>query len=151
MTIDLITSIRNFSMTMKLCRPIQVQISPSCRTHVDNCEKTRGRAGNLRVKSEKTTQRQSCQTNWQSPFLWSQIELVAVKARKPWHPCEILKEARKIDCVVFASLTEQVIGRWIDPEGKHRGLSRWTDAVLERVCSGNSLDGQTTRRGILVC
>jgi len=101
-------------------------------------------------RKRKTSQRQLRQTNWQSPFLWSQIEIAAVKAGKPWRPCEILKEARKIDRVVFASLTEQVIGRWIDPEGKHRGLSRWTDAVLERVRSGNSPDGQTTRRGILV-
>jgi hypothetical protein len=73
-----------------------------------------------------------------------------VKARKPWNPCKILKEAHKIDCVVVASLTEQVIGRWIDPKGKHRGLSWWTDVVLEHVRSGNSPDGQITRKGILV-
>jgi hypothetical protein len=89
--------------------------------------------------------------NWQSPFVWLQIEMAARKAGKPWSPHVILKEAQKLDPIVFAGLTEQVIGQWIDPAAKCQGASKWTSIVLDRVKAGNSPDGQSTRQGILVC
>jgi len=91
------------------------------------------------------------QVNWQSPFLWSQIETAATRAGKPWKPRVILKETQKMDPVSFARLTEQVIGRWIDNKAKGKGISRWSAAVLARVTAGNSPGGQSTRTGMLVC
>jgi len=38
-------------------------------------------------------------TNWQSPFLWSQIEIAVVRAGKPWSPREITRQAQKLDPV----------------------------------------------------
>jgi hypothetical protein len=88
--------------------------------------------------------------NWYSPFLWSQIEMAATRAGRPWSPRLILKEAQKIDPKSFSRLTEQVIGRWIDSKAKDRGVSQWNPSVMARVAAGNSPGGQSTRPGILV-
>jgi hypothetical protein len=103
-------------------------------------------------QGRKRTQVQSqCKhTNWQSPFLWSQIEVAAVRAGKPWSPRAITKEAQKLDRVIFARLTEQVVGRWIDADAKKRGVSKWTKEILDHVAKGNSPRGESTRAGILV-
>lgn len=100
----------------------------------------------------KRTQAQSqCkQTNWQSPFLQSQIEVAAVRAGKPWSPCAITKEAQKLDQVIPAWLAEQVVGRWIDADAKKRGVSKWTKEILDHVAKGNSPHRESMRAGILV-
>jgi len=110
-----------------------------------------GRARNKPQGRKCIQQQQKAQkTNWQSPFLWSQIEIAATRAGKPWSPRAILKEAHKLDPIIFSRLTKQVIGRWIDPEAKKRGVSKWTAQVLEQVAKGNSPGGESTRTGILV-
>lgn len=88
--------------------------------------------------------------NWQSPFLWSQITEAAMRSGKPWKPRSILREAQRMNRGSFRQLTEQVIGRWIDPAAKRNGYSQWTDAVLARAAIGNSPGGQSTRTGVLV-
>jgi hypothetical protein len=102
-------------------------------------------------RKRKILQQQARRMNWKSPFVWAQIEIAARKAGKPWSPRAILKEAQKLDPVIFAGLTEQVIGRWIDPTAKRQGVSKWTSTVLDQVKAGNSPNGQSTRQGILVC
>lgn len=89
-------------------------------------------------------------TNWTSPFLWSHIEDAALKAGKPWSPREIVRILHRDNPKLFAGITEQVVGRWIDPEARKEGISRWSDKVLARVAKGNSPGGQNTRAGILV-
>jgi len=89
-------------------------------------------------------------TNWFSPFLWSQIETAAQQAGKPWSPREITRRAKLLNKKAFEKLTEQVVGRWIDPEAKKEGISRWKDSVLAHVEHGNAPGGGNTRVGILV-
>ena len=81
-------------------------------------------------RKRKSQQQHSKKTNWQSPFLWSQIEAAAVRAGKPWSPRTILKEAKSMDPIAFERLTEQVIGQWINPGGRSRGVCQWSEAVL---------------------
>ena len=88
--------------------------------------------------------------NWHTPFVWGQVEMAAVQAGKPRRPRDIMREAKKLNPTVFDTLTEQVVGRWIDKEAKQRGVSRWSKEALEQVAKGNSPGGETTRVGILV-
>lgn len=88
--------------------------------------------------------------NWQQPLIWSQIETAAKRATKPWMPSVIAREAKKINSKTFATLTPQVVGRWICKKAKSEGKSRWREEVLEAVKNGNSPGGATVRRGILV-
>ena len=85
-----------------------------------------------------------------TPFLWSQIKDAAIRAGKPWSPRAILREAKKINPKNFSWLTEQVVGRWIDPEEKKRGVSCWKESVLNHIKKGNAPGGEATRAGILV-
>lgn len=89
--------------------------------------------------------------NWRQPFIWSDIEEAARRAGKPWQPSAITKEAKRINSTTFATLTEQVVGRWIDREAyKAKGVWKWKDSVLAEVAHGNAPRGQSTRSGILV-
>jgi hypothetical protein len=91
------------------------------------------------------------QVNWQTPFLWSQIENAAARTGKPWKPREILREVQKMDLIRFSRLTEQVIGRWMVQSVKSQGISKWSDLVMARVKVGNSPHSASTRKGVLVC
>lgn len=88
--------------------------------------------------------------NWYTPFVWTQIVDATVRAGKPWRPRDIVTEARKLNPATFATLTEQVVGRWIDKEAKEEGISCWSEKTLKEVAKGNSPGGETTRTGILV-
>ena len=116
------------------------------RQYKEDARETRKLTGRRRIHDYKTSKH----VNWQSPFLWSQIEDAARRAGQPWSPRTITKEAKKANPKAFATLTEQVVGRWIDPEGKRQGISRWKESVLELVKKGNSPGGDSTRTGILV-
>jgi len=88
--------------------------------------------------------------NWFSPFVWNQIMIAVRRAGRPWSPRAIVKEAKKLNPKVFDRLTEQVVGRWIDPVAKAQGESQWKESVLARVAKGNTPGGQNTTVGILV-
>jgi hypothetical protein len=92
----------------------------------------------------------SMQINWKTPFLWSQIEMAALQAGTPWKPHDIAIQAKLLDPIAFASLTEQVVGRWIDRHAQAEGISKWKDTVLAGVENGNAPSGQSTRARILV-
>ncbi len=68
--------------------------------------------------------------------------MAAKRAGCPWSSSAIAREARKIDSKVFATLTEQVVGWWIDPIAKAEGTSKWKDLVLVQVAKGNALGGK---------
>ena len=116
------------------------------RQYKEDTQKLRKPAGRKRKHEPKVSSR----TNWFSPFLWPQIEIAAKRAGHPWSPSTIAREARKIDPKVFGTLTEQVVGRWIDPVAKAGGTSKWKDSVLVHVAKGNAPGGENTRVGVLV-
>lgn len=101
-------------------------------------------------RKRQSSQQKAQRVNWHVPFLWSQIEMAVLHAGRPWSPRAILREAQKLDGKAFARLTEQVIGKWIDPMAKARGVSQWTDSVLAQAATGNSPGGTNTRKGMLV-
>lgn len=88
--------------------------------------------------------------NWTLPLIWSQIDAAARRAGYPWSPKTIVEITQKSNYPVFATLSCQVLGRWIDQEARSKGVFKWKDSVLKDVVRGNSLGGQTTQRGILV-
>lgn len=102
--------------------------------------------GRKRVKGQELAKL----VNWYQPLIWSQIDRAAKIAGKPWRPAEITREAKKLNPTTFETLTEQVVGRWIDKRAKAEGRSQWRAAVLLRVKTGNSPGGDTTTHGILV-
>jgi hypothetical protein len=81
-----------------------------------------------------------------------QIENAALRAGKPWKPRAIVKAAQQTNRTAFERLTEQVVGRWIDPVAKMQGMSKWKQSVIDQTMAleGNSPGGKTTRAGILV-
>jgi hypothetical protein len=90
-------------------------------------------------------------TNWFHPMLWSQIQLAAGHAGKPWKPRAILKQLQKSNSKDFHRLTEQVIGRWMDRDENNKRVLKWKDSVLENVAHrGNAPGGHNTRCGVLV-
>lgn len=122
------------------------ELSRPRRQYKDDQRLKRKPSGRRRVKQHTALKR----VNWQSPFLWSQIETAAVRAGRPWQPSSIVQKLHRIDPVTFRTLTEQLVGRWIDSDAKRKGISRWSQTVLDKVAAGNSPGGETTRTGILV-
>lgn len=115
------------------------------RQYKEDTKKRNKPAGRKRINPQSNATRM----NWKSPFIWSQIENAAVLAGKPWSPHDITVQAKRLDPVIFLRLTEQVVGRWIDPDAKAQGVSQWRKSVLAEVMAGNSPGGKTTRIGIL--
>ncbi|KAJ7210222.1 hypothetical protein C8J57DRAFT_1098259, partial [Mycena rebaudengoi] len=97
----------------------------------------------------KNTKTDAKQVNWRNPLIFAQLQVAAKKAGKPWRPSEICRQAKLLAPEVFRTLTEQVVGRWIDKEAKERGEHKWKDSVLEQVATGAAPGGQSTRAGIL--
>jgi hypothetical protein len=125
---------------------IVAELSRPRRQYKEDHQAKRKPQGRKREKHQHGAKR----VNWQTPFLWSQIETAAAHAGKPWKPRAILKEVQKMDPISFLRLTEQVIGRWIDQSAKSRGISKWSDLVMARVKVGNSPHSASTRKGVLV-
>lgn len=103
-----------------------------------------------RKRKAENTPKNSKKVNWMNPLLWPMIELAAVKAGKPWKPSEICRQARLLYPDTFRTLTEQVVGRWIDTKARDLGIHKWKDEVLAQVPSGAAPGGQSTRAGVLV-
>jgi hypothetical protein len=83
-------------------------------------------------------------------MLWIQIENAARATGKPWSPRHIMQKLHLDNAKAFGTLTEQVIGRWMDCEAKKHGESKWKDSVLKNIAKGNAPGGHTTRSGLLV-
>ncbi|KAJ7100368.1 hypothetical protein C8R44DRAFT_946758, partial [Mycena epipterygia] len=103
-----------------------------------------------RKQKPKNKKRGAQRTNWQTPFLWSQIDSAARRSSRPWSPRAILADLQKSNIKDFCGLKEQVLGRWIEGSRKSR-TSRWRDTILRKVEAGkgNAPGGQTTRCGVL--
>jgi hypothetical protein len=63
-------------------------------------------------------------------------------------PTDIVREAKRMDGVLFAKLTTQVVGRMIDRKPGVKPC--WSEATLARAADGYNPGGQNTRQGILV-
>jgi len=123
------------------------EISRPRRQFKEDEKKKNKPAGRKRMNDQQKAQRM----NWHQPFIWSDIEEATRRAGKPWQPRAIMKEAKRINSKTFETLTEQVVGRWIDRDAYDKsGAWKWRDAVLEEVARGNAPGGQSTRSGILV-
>lgn len=91
--------------------------------------------------------KEALQTNWMSPLLWVHIKQAANNSLPQMSPTEICRELRKVDPVLFAGLHTQTLRRWIDSSGEQ---AVWSKRTLERVATGYSPGGMTTRIGVLV-
>jgi hypothetical protein len=99
--------------------------------------------GRPRVKEYKD----AVLTNWMSPVVWSIIDRVS-KYHPKMKPTEMVKDLKWKDPVLFAKLTTQVLGAWIDRSGDR---PVWSETTHKRVAMGNRPGGLTTRVGVLVC
>ncbi|KAJ6632261.1 hypothetical protein B0H10DRAFT_1639305, partial [Mycena sp. CBHHK59/15] len=126
------------------------EVSRPRRQFKEDSKKNKKPSG--RKQKEKNKKRDSKLINWFHPLLFPQIIVAAARAGKPWKPSAIVREARKLNMGAFWRLTSQVVGTWIDPEAKARGVSKWKASVLSNVerGKGNAPSGHTTRTGILV-
>jgi hypothetical protein len=55
--------------------------------------------------------------NWMTPLIWSVIDRAATHMGYQMQPTIIVKELKRIDLVLFKSLTPQTLGAWITHEG----------------------------------
>ena len=99
--------------------------------------------GRPRVKEYK----EAVLMNWMSPLVWSVIDRVS-RGHSRMKPTEIVRELKLKDPILFAKLTTQTLGAWIDRSGDR---PVWSEKTLERVGKGNKPGGLTTRVGVLVC
>lgn len=90
----------------ELSRPAREIEAQFCKKHRD----TRGR----KQKNEKQPAKYH---NWCAPFLMIQIETAAQCAGWQMSQTEIVREAQKIDPVVFAGLKPSTVAGWIDRSG----------------------------------
>jgi hypothetical protein len=113
-----------------------------------NSEETRGR----KRKHEYT---ESVRTNWQVPHLWQQIDQAHKdtgkwpdRAKPKYVLADVIRLLHKRNHTAFATLTTQVLGRWLDKPSCPGARPPWKACVLEQV--GFNPGGQVTQCGILV-
>ncbi|KAJ7034110.1 hypothetical protein C8F04DRAFT_1039005 [Mycena alexandri] len=87
--------------------------------------------------------------NWKNPLIWPHIEMAVVKVGRPWSESEICRVAKIMAPDMFAKITSQVIGTWIDKESREAGIFKWKDSVVAKLPSGAAPGGESTRVGIL--
>ncbi|KAJ7114985.1 hypothetical protein C8R44DRAFT_881033 [Mycena epipterygia] len=122
--VDLVDYDRNANTSL-------AEVSCPRRQFKEDTKKNKKLSG--RKQKEKNKKRDSKLTNWFHPLLWPQIVIAAARAGKLWKPCDIVREARKLNMGAFWKLTEQVVGTWMDREAKKQGVSKWKDSVLKNV------------------
>ncbi|THU76846.1 hypothetical protein K435DRAFT_703867, partial [Dendrothele bispora CBS 962.96] len=109
--------------------------------------KPKFRDENRKPQGRKKTKesRQARYVNWQTPFLWQQIDLAAREVG--YSATAIVKRLRGRDADSFSTLRESTVRGWIDKSGTSRC---WSSATLARVKqkhdNGHSKEG---RRGVL--
>ena len=84
--------------------------------------------------------------NWQNPILWPTILRAALSVGHGMSPLEITTQVKHIDPINFASITPQVISRWIDRTGSK---PMWKASTLTRAIRGNLPSNMTTCYNIL--
>ncbi|KAJ7026644.1 hypothetical protein C8F04DRAFT_1000419, partial [Mycena alexandri] len=75
--------------------------------------------------------------------------MAVVKVGRPWSESEICRVAKIMAPDMFAKITSQVIGTWIDKESREAGIFKWKDSVVAKLPSGAAPGGESTRVGIL--
>jgi hypothetical protein len=104
-----------------------------------------------RKRKEINAPTEAQRVNWFSPVLWAQIRDVARRTRSggiTMSQAAIQRELVRRNPVIFARLTQQVLGRWIDRSGE---TDEWSAETLEKVACENRQGGVTGRIGVMVC
>ena len=68
------------------------------------------------------------------PFTWSLIEKASQNAGWEMSASAIVREAKRIDAVIFTNLSQMTVIGWIDHSGD---MPRWTNSVLQCIKWGN--------------
>lgn len=104
-------------------------------------------------KRQKTSDETRVYVNYFAPLLWCHIEAARKEAGYPWRPSAIAQIARKRNPALFSTLTEQLVGRWIDKDARATGKFKWSAAVEAKIKLGVSSPGMNHkgRMSILVC
>ncbi|KAF5384182.1 hypothetical protein D9615_003148 [Tricholomella constricta] len=135
---NLVSSSSDWSPTLNV-----PEVSRPNRVLKEDIRQERGTVGRPRTKEYKL----AVLTNWMCPLLFCHIERAGRLAKPQMRPVDIVRTLQKLDDGLFAGLTSQVVGRWIDRTGE---FPRWSDNTLMRVELGNKPGGITTRVGILM-
>ena len=137
---------------------IQLADLPAHKTRSSIAELTRpARALKKKIKAEnkKPQGRKKMKTtedakyhNWFNPFTWSLIEKASRNAGWEMSASAIVREAKRIDAVIFTNLSQTTVIGWIDHSGD---MPRWTNSVLQCIERGNDPGHKNGGRlGILV-
>jgi hypothetical protein len=104
-----------------------------------------------RKRLAKNVPEDALRIHWHNPLIWQQFVLAVEKARWPWRPCDIVREAENINKPLFGRLRPQVVGRWIDRKRTtQKGGVVWTEAVERSLALRSRTANRTTRVGLLV-
>jgi hypothetical protein len=106
----------------------------------DQKRKPQGRKG-------KIPSRPANNTNWLTPFCWSQITIVAKQISWKMSSSAIANALKKHNPITFAGINCTTIDGWIDRSGDQ---PQWKEKTLHRAENGNSTGhNKGGRRGIL--
>jgi hypothetical protein len=110
-------------------------------------EKMKNQKRKPQGKKRKNQSRPAKNTNWLTPFCWSQIAMVAKQVGWKMSASAIADGLKKRDPITFAGINCTTIDGWIDRSGDQ---PRWTEKTLQQVENGNSPGhNKVGRRGIL--
>ncbi len=132
-------------------KKFQQSVAELSRPHRAYREKEREANRKPQGRKRKNVPRPAKYKNWHTPFCWSQILIATKRTRWQMSAKQITKELKKMDPIIFETISPNTIDSWIDRSGEK---PRWKDSVLQKMenLSGNSPGhNKGGRQGILVC
>lgn len=110
-------------------------------------EKVKNRKRKPQGRKRTNALRPAKNTNWLTPFCWTQIVIVAKQVGWKMSASAIANALKKRDPITFAGINRTTIDEWIDRTGDQ---PRWKEKILRRAENGNSTGhNKGGRRGIL--
>ena len=98
-------------------------------------EKMKDQKRDPKGRKRKNLSRPTKNTNWLTPFCWTQIVIVAKQVSWRMSASAIADGLKKRDPITFAGINRTTIDRWIDRSGDR---PRWKEKTLQRAENGNS-------------
>jgi hypothetical protein len=98
-------------------------------------EKIKDKKRKPQGRKRKIPSRPAKNTNWLTPFCWTQITIVAKQVGWKMSASAIAAALKKRDPITFAKINRTTIDGWIDRSGDR---PRWKDKILQRAENGNS-------------